>query len=68
MKKLVLVLLAMMAIPSIVKSDSYYLILSKKGTGLERIEMTDLSECEELGEQWSNVSGRHSFVCLEATK
>ena len=47
------------------KAEGYYLILEKKGTGLERIKMTNKEECEQLGEQWGEVSSRHKFVCLK---
>ncbi len=58
--------IALFAMPIAAKAESYYLILSKRGTGLERIEMSSLDECNELGKQWSDVSSGHTFVCLES--
>ncbi|KGG22606.1 hypothetical protein EV11_0136 [Prochlorococcus sp. SS52] len=56
-----------LAIP-VASAEEYYLILSKRGSGLERIEMANKVDCEQLGEQWSEVSGRHTYVCLENKK
>ena len=66
MKILFLPLIVALSIPMVAIAESYYLILSKRGTGLERIEMNDVDECEQLGKQWSEVSGSHTFVCLKA--
>ena len=66
MRIFILPVIAFLALPSVAIAESYYLILSKRGTGLERIEMGDFDECEQLGKQWSDVSGTHTYVCLEA--
>ena len=66
MKRIIPFLIALCALPTASGAESYYLILSKRGTGLERIEMADLDECNELGEQWSEVSSGHTFVCLQS--
>ena len=66
MKILVLSLTFLLAFPTIASAKSYYLILSKRGTGLERIEMDGLLECEQLGKQWGEVSSGHTYVCLES--
>ena len=58
--------IALFAMPIASNAEGYYLILSKRGTGLERIEMTNLEECNELGMQWSDVSSGHTFVCLQS--
>ena len=66
MKRFLLSLIILLAMPSFANARGYYLILSKKGTGLERIKMADLKECEELGEQWDEVSRGHTYICLES--
>ena len=65
MKRIIPFLIALFSLPVWTGAESYYLILSKRGTGVERIEMADLDECNELGEQWSEVSSGHTFVCLQ---
>ena len=62
MKRLLLPLLAALALPTSVNAESYWLILrygSKHvghtrigGASLEKIEMQDLNQCETEGEKW----------------
>ncbi|KGG17400.1 hypothetical protein EV07_0839 [Prochlorococcus sp. MIT 0603] len=52
-------------LPTAVLSENYYLILTKRGTGLERIEMDNKEDCDQLGKQWSEVSGSHTYACLQ---
>ena len=66
MKFLLLSLLTFLVTPTSAIAESHFLILAKKGTGLERIEMDSVEECKELGEQWSAVSGTHSYACLKS--
>ncbi len=66
MKPLLLSLLAFLIAPTTAIAENYFLILAKKGTGLERIEMKNLDECKELGEQWSAASGSHTYACLKS--
>ena len=68
MKKFIWFLLVLFVMPTFASTRSYYLILSKRGTGLERIEMATLDECEKLGKQWDQVSGGHTYTCLEGNK
>ena len=46
-------------------AEDHFLILTKKGTGLERIEMDNLEDCKELGEQWSAIARTHTYACLK---
>ena len=64
MKPLIIGLLTALIMPASTNATEYYLILSKKGTGLERIEIKNLDECKQLGSQWSKVSKGHTFICL----
>tara|TARA_B100001250_G_C19589866_1_gene695895 strand:- start:349 stop:549 length:201 start_codon:yes stop_codon:yes gene_type:complete len=63
--KLLLSVLTIFALTPTINAEGYYLILEKKGTGLERIKMADKTECEDIGKEWSSVSRRHTFICLE---
>ena len=65
MKYLLVIVLFFVFLIKAVNAKGYYLILEKKGTGLERIKMESKEECAKLGGQWSQVSHRHKFVCLE---
>ncbi len=64
MKLLFIVLFTALVMPASTYAAEYYLILSKRGTGLERIKISSLDECEDLGAQWSEVSNGHTFICL----
>ena len=66
MKFLLLSLLSFLVTQTAAMAESYFLILAKKGTGLERIEMDNFEDCEELGDQWSSVSGSHTYACLKS--
>ncbi len=68
MKHIALALLAFLFFPTASIAENYFLILTKKGTGLERIKMTNLNDCKDLGEQWSSVSRKHTYVCLKDNK
>ncbi len=66
MKFLLLSILAFLITPTAAIAEDYFLILAKKGTGLERIEMDNLEDCKELGEQWSDIAKTHTFACLKS--
>ena len=67
MKRLLLPLLAALALPTAVNAESYWLILVKKGKGgaLEKIEMPNIKACESEGEKWRaiNKMGR-DYSCI----
>ena len=61
MKRLLLPLLAALALPTAVSAESYWLILrvddEDVGVALEKIEMKSMEQCEEQGENW-----KYSFL------
>ena len=56
MRKLLIPLLAAIALPTAVNAESYWLILrvddDDSGVALEKIEMKSLEQCEEQGDDW----------------
>ena len=59
MKRLLLPLLAALALPTAVNAESYWLILTYGevkigGGGIEKIEMASLEACEKEGRRWEN--------------
>ena len=55
MKRLLLPLLAAIALPNAVNAESYWLVLKvddDRGIALEKIEMKSMEQCEEQGEDW----------------
>ena len=66
MKRLLLPLLAALALPTAVNAKSYWLVLIGKGTNriLEKIEMKNMKKCEEQGKIFDNLGGNYGYVCL----
>ena len=64
MRKLLIPLLAVFALPTAVNAESYWLILIEggKGKALEKIEMESMEQCEEQGNLFE--SGYRGYVCL----
>ena len=64
MKKLLIPLLAALALPTAVNAESYWLILKEggKGKALEKIEMKSMEQCEEQGEIFRGVYS--TYTCL----
>ena len=66
MRKLLIPLLAVFALPTAVNAESYWLILieggKKHGKALEKIEMESMEQCEEQGNLFK--SGYRGYVCL----
>ena len=55
MKRLLLPLVAALALPTTVYAESYWLVLKvddDRGIALEKIEMKSMEQCEEQGEDW----------------
>ena len=58
MKRLLLPLLAALALPTAVNAESYWLVLRWKFSssgGLEKIEMNDLDQCNTEGKKWEQT-------------
>ena len=49
MKRLLLPLLAALALPSAVSAESYWLLIRTTEGGLQKIEMSSIAQCEEEG-------------------
>ena len=72
MKRLLLPVLAAIALPTAVNAESYWLILlyNSKGTALEKIEMNSMRQCEQEAAKWMNKPtglsrGKKAYQCLE---
>ncbi len=64
MKRLLLPLIAALALPTSVNAESIWLVISKSYT-MEKIEMKDMEQCKEMGNFWSkNATGFAQWVCL----
>ena len=59
MKRLLLPLIAALALPTAVNAESYWLILrvddDDSGVALEKIEMKSMEQCEEQGYEWEYI-------------
>tara|TARA_B100001250_G_C19340113_1_gene588648 strand:- start:268 stop:474 length:207 start_codon:yes stop_codon:yes gene_type:complete len=45
-------------------AESYWLILQNSNYGIEKIEMRNMDQCQEQGEQYSKGSGIPRYLCL----
>ncbi len=68
MKRLLLPLLATLALPTAVNAESYWLILESSsyqwGRALEKIEVNSIASCQEQGEEWSKSWKARSYWCI----
>ena len=66
MKRLVLPLLAALALPNAVNAESYWLVLFSVKTGIEKIEMASMEQCEEQGYDWeySGFGSSRYYKCF----
>ena len=46
------------------KAESYWLILQNSNYGIEKIEMKNMDQCKEQGEQYLKSSGIPRYLCL----
>ena len=67
MKRLLLPLLAALALPTVVNAESYWLVLigRQEGIALEKIEMQNMEKCEEQGKIFYKKGGYSYYVCLK---
>ena len=74
MRKLLIPLLAALALPNAVNAESYWLFLRSTGASggpaLEKIEMKSMEQCEEQGKRWlKDAQGRETawrkYFCFE---
>ena len=61
MKRLLLPLLAALALPTAVNAESYWLVIgwsvNSNGMALEKIEMGSMEQCKEQGESYRKEKG-----------
>ena len=68
MKRLLLPLLAVLALPTAVNAESYWLILFSVKTGIEKIEMASMEQCKEQGEIFKTATYMKrnvQYICLK---
>tara|TARA_Y100001968_G_scaffold66408_1_gene57246 strand:+ start:1933 stop:2139 length:207 start_codon:yes stop_codon:yes gene_type:complete len=46
------------------QAESFWLILQNSTYGIEKIEMKNMSQCKEQGEEYSKSSGIPRYLCL----
>ena len=46
------------------QAESFWLILQNSTYGIEKIEMKNISQCEEQGKQYIKSSGIPRYLCL----
>ena len=46
------------------QAESFWLILQNSSYGIEKIEMKNISQCEEQGKQYTKSSGIPRYMCL----
>ena len=71
MKRLLLPLLAALALPTAVNAESYWLVMSaasQKSASLEKIEMESMEQCKEQGEIFKTATYMKrnvQYICLK---
>ena len=75
MKRLLLPLLAALAIPTAASAESYWLVIYKThcgvsgqnpcGVAMEKIEMKSLKQCEENGQDWISPATGKAIAYLD---
>ncbi len=71
MRKLLIPLLAALALPTAVNAESYWLVLTmgslsgKTGiAAMEKIEVVSWDFCNQQGQDWANAWGPNSYWCI----
>ena len=61
-KRLLLPLIAALALPTAVNAESYWLVLigRQQGTALEKIEMGSMAQCQEEGQKY--IKGNNFYA------
>ena len=67
MKRLLLPLLAALALPTAVNAESVWLVIAYGNVGMVKIEMKDLDQCIEEGDKLKQRQKllRHQHFCIE---
>ena len=68
MKRLLLPLLATFTFPTAVNAESYWLVLFSVKTGIEKIEMASMEQCEENGEKFKTMKAyapHKHYICIK---
>ena len=68
MKRLLLLLLATLALPTAVNAESYWLIILKGNyhgfQDMDKIEMTSMEQCEDQGQKWEKDNSQTTYRCI----
>ena len=64
MKRLLLPLLAALALPTAVNAESYWLVIMKGVNGMEKIEMKDIESCEKEGKRFKGGKASKQYICI----
>ena len=65
MKRNLLFLLSAMLLTAMnAQAEGFWLILQNSTYGIEKIEMKNMSQCEEQGKHYTKSSGIPRFLCL----
>ncbi len=67
MKRLLLPLIAALALPTAANAESHWLIIkvaTNKGNSLEKVEMESISQCQEQGAVLKKSISYTSFACI----
>ena len=68
MTRFLLLLLAVLALPTAVNAESYWLVIqtsAMQALSLEKIEMASMEQCKEQGKIFrESLSGTKKYVCL----
>ena len=67
MKRLLIPLLASLALPNAVNAESYWLVILYD-RGMEKIEMESIDKCEIEGQKWKNSKLYKSEVLMKKIK
>ena len=71
MKRLLLPLIAALALPAAVNAESYWLVISaasQSSASLEKIEMSSMEQCEEQGKIFRTATymkRNPTYICLK---
>ena len=67
MRKLLIPLLAALALPTAVNAESYWLVIqtsAMQALSLEKIEMASMEQCQEQGKNWKGKKSHQRYWCI----
>ena len=63
MKRLLIALIASLALPTSVNAESYWLLMMRS-SGMEKIEMKDIQSCNKEGKSWKGNKMTRKYICI----